>query len=784
MKFRLVNVSTIYYICNYNLIFIMKKLFFYVLLLMTTIANAQVVVVGTGGTRPEIPGIIEKGRVATSTSTGKSVWSRLKRTNTLAYVNGVFTWVETDGVDSLAKTANLDSRYLQTISATSTYFPRTSGVLYGLTSIRKKTAYNSSDTLFVLGGLGSGFGEVGQGDRLEFKQVSFTGVPRWDISNFVAGTYQTNLTFLGQNIGVKRTNPSYNFDINGTFRAGGNSVFDGNVGIGETNPSDKLSIRSTVSADAYTRFQGTGSIAGGFQIGLGGVNQVALLNRENTDMEFYTNNSLKAIIKAGGNVGIGTSIPSERLQIDVQNVANTKLVKFSTNNNANNYGDISVQSGELRYSSPFGIGIAPNNSVRAFFATNGNIGFGTASPLTPIHVSLASSTAQPIARFETVGTNSRPYLDFKADNVDLGYLGWGGTGSDAMYVTNYRNSSINLQTNSILRMTVSGSGNVGIGTANPATALFLQSNVATNNTATKVIGLSSDRSDYYSSINSVRGVASTYLGLSFSTSNNAAPSEVLRVEPNGNMGVGTASPNQKIEVANAGEVAIRLNNTSANTWDAKNTATEGAFQLVRGGSNVYFHIGNTGNVGIGNIAPAKMLDVTGEASFSNSSTTGGIHIGPTGFQASLRYNTNGNLDITPRNGYAVSITSNLGIGTSSPNAPLQFASTTSNRKIVLYEDTNNDQQFYGFGINGSTLRYQVNNTASNHVFFAGTSTTTSQQLLSINGDQTVTHTPLTTAQINALVKAKGKVAYNSDTDKMVYCTGTSGVWKYFDGSNM
>ena len=762
----------------------MKKLFFYVLLLMTTIANAQVVVVGTGGTRPEIPGIIEKGRVATSTSTGKSVWSRLKRTNTLAYVNGVFTWVETDGVDSLAKTANLDSRYLQTISATSTYFPRTSGVLYGLTSIRKKTAYNSSDTLFVLGGLGSGFGEVGQGDRLEFKQVSFTGVPRWDISNFVAGTYQTNLTFLGQNIGVKRTNPSYNFDINGTFRAGGNSVFDGNVGIGETNPSDKLSIRSTVSADAYTRFQGTGSIAGGFQIGLGGVNQVALLNRENTDMEFYTNNSLKAIIKAGGNVGIGTSIPSERLQIDVQNVANTKLVKFSTNNNANNYGDISVQSGELRYSSPFGIGIAPNNSVRAFFATNGNIGFGTASPLTPIHVSLASSTAQPIARFETVGTNSRPYLDFKADNVDLGYLGWGGTGSDAMYVTNYRNSSINLQTNSILRMTVSGSGNVGIGTANPATALFLQSNVATNNTATKVIGLSSDRSDYYSSINSVRGVASTYLGLSFSTSNNAAPSEVLRVEPNGNMGVGTASPNQKIEVANAGEVAIRLNNTSANTWDAKNTATEGAFQLVRGGSNVYFHIGNTGNVGIGNIAPAKMLDVTGEASFSNSSTTGGIHIGPTGFQASLRYNTNGNLDITPRNGYAVSITSNLGIGTSSPNAPLQFASTTSNRKIVLYEDTNNDQQFYGFGINGSTLRYQVNNTASNHVFFAGTSTTTSQQLLSINGDQTVTHTPLTTAQINALVKAKGKVAYNSDTDKMVYCTGTSGVWKYFDGSNM
>jgi len=43
---------------------------------------------------------------------------------------------------------------------------------------------------------------------------------------------------------------------------------------------------------------------------------------------------------------------------------------------------------------------------------------------------------------------------------------------------------------------------------------------------------------------------------------------------------------------------------------------------------------------------------------------------------------------------------NIGIGTSTPNAPLQFANVATTRKIVLYEGDNNDHQFYGFGVSG------------------------------------------------------------------------------------
>jgi len=45
---------------------------------------------------------------------------------------------------------------------------------------------------------------------------------------------------------------------------------------------------------------------------------------------------------------------------------------------------------------------------------------------------------------------------------------------------------------------------------------------------------------------------------------------------------------------------------------------------------------------------------------------------------------------------------NVGIGTSTPHAMLQFSNALSNRKIVLYEGANNDNQYFGFGINGST----------------------------------------------------------------------------------
>ncbi len=80
---------------------------------------------------------------------------------------------------------------------------------------------------------------------------------------------------------------------------------------------------------------------------------------------------------------------------------------------------------------------------------------------------------------------------------------------------------------------------------------------------------------------------------------------------------------------------------------------------------------------------------------------------------------------------------NVGIGTTISNAPLQFSSTSGvNRKIVLYEELNNNHQFYGFGINDGILRYQTTG-GGDHVFYSATSASTSKELMRVKYDGNV-----------------------------------------------
>lgn len=79
---------------------------------------------------------------------------------------------------------------------------------------------------------------------------------------------------------------------------------------------------------------------------------------------------------------------------------------------------------------------------------------------------------------------------------------------------------------------------------------------------------------------------------------------------------------------------------------------------------------------------------------------------------------------------------NIGIGTTSANGILQFGNTTNTRKIVLFETANNDHQVFAIGINTGIMRFQSINTADDFVFFAGLSSSTSQECFRIKGNQT------------------------------------------------
>jgi hypothetical protein len=75
----------------------------------------------------------------------------------------------------------------------------------------------------------------------------------------------------------------------------------------------------------------------------------------------------------------------------------------------------------------------------------------------------------------------------------------------------------------------------------------------------------------------------------------------------------------------------------------------------------------------------------------------------------------------------------VSIGTTDSNAVLQLDQSLTNRKIVLFQGANNDTQYYGFGVQPNTLRYNVSGTGDNHVWFAGTGGGTSSEIMRLTG---------------------------------------------------
>lgn len=211
--------------------------------------------------------------------------------------------------------------------------------------------------------------------------------------------------------------------------------------------------------------------------------------------------------------------------------------------------------------------------------------------------------------------------------------------------------------------------NVGIGASSPSEKLTVNGNIASPADAY-----------LYSYTGSSAGTISSGIRLQGSTSTTTfitASSERMRVTSSGNILIGTTNEDAVSKLQVAGKIGATGFSNANGSYAAFSASilqgypTFGFTQFLQvedAVNNTYgmsiattlsgvhtdkFYISGAGNVGIGTSSPVYELDVIGNISAGDGSNTRGLRLGQIGFQAALLYNGgNGNLEISPRSGYA------------------------------------------------------------------------------------------------------------------------------------
>ena len=173
-----------------------------------------------------------------------------------------------------------------------------------------------------------------------------------------------------------------------------------------------------------------------------------------------------------GNVGVGTAAPTGRLHVSGDNTAAGGFPLLKLQNTQAGGHSWWLYSGANNAAGAFGIFDETANAYRLFASANGNIGFGTTSPSSKLHIVSGTDAAVGMLHLDTGVHGGASFGVYGTTNNESGFgisVYRAGQYFDRMGVTNY--GHVYLEPNA------GAFGNVGIGTTNPTSKLHVVGDV-------------------------------------------------------------------------------------------------------------------------------------------------------------------------------------------------------------------------------------------------------------------------------------------------------------------
>ncbi len=398
------------------------------------------------------------------------------------------------------------------------------------------------------------------------------GYGYYNSSNFDYTTFLTNNT-MAQFTSINVTGNAYIGDLtwNGNLDLGGNDLlnagwvnstngyFSGNVGIGTNNPLSALQVEGDIR------------LGGGQNLLFGATTEGIREEATSNSIEQFARGQLRFYADTNANSG-------------------TDYIAFYTN----------VAEGTTA-------------NPKLYIADDGDVGIETSSPSEKLTI---QGTANTNILINSTGADSNVQFILQNDVQDWRIGNRGGV-SDKFIIRDHTNSvdvmsiEVGANANSLY---IDADGNVGVGTNSPSD-LF---HVSGSNKAIRITNTADGSGNYWRLVAnadnsfSIKDSSDSKISIAGGSGSNNA----IKIDSSGKVGIGTSTPLSPLHISSTGSQKLRLQRGTGQIYFQMNS-NQDDFWITNSSGSTYLRIDNTGKVGIGTTTPQNKLNVIG--SFNQTS---------------------------------------------------------------------------------------------------------------------------------------------------------------------